>query len=119
MTSVLLSLTAALGVFWLYTALSWGWEGFGFGPRVTQRARRSGRSFDAWLTQAGLGGVDKREFLAVVAMLFVLGSVLAFATFGGIASALAIGSSRRRSPSPAIGFAARTVANAPKRRGPE
>ena len=92
MTGVLLSLVAALGVFWLYTALSWGWEGFGFGPRIAQKARRPGRSFDAWLSQAGLGGVDKREFLAVVAMLFLLGSVLAFGLFGGIASAVAIGS---------------------------
>ncbi|MFQ5558564.1 MAG: type II secretion system F family protein [Acidimicrobiales bacterium] len=92
MISLVLAAMAAIGVFWLYTAVALGWEGFGFGPAPTgSRPDRRRVDLDAWLAQAGLEGVDTREFTGVVLMLFTLSTVLAYAAFGGPVPALAIG----------------------------
>lgn len=95
MIPLLLAVTAGTGVFLMYSALSLGWSGLGFGPRigapVRSRARVGRIDIDVWLQQAGLDGIDKREFFAVVAMLFVVGFLLSFAAFGGMLPALAIG----------------------------
>jgi tight adherence protein B len=89
--ALLLSLTAALGVFWLFTSVSLGWTGLGFGPRVQHTRSRSKLDIDMWLCQAGLEEVDRREFFAVVAMLFALGCVAGYAIFGGPLPAAALG----------------------------
>lgn len=91
MIPLLLTVAAALGVYWLYTALVYGWRGLGFGPRVTRRVTAERRDIDSWLRQAGLEDVDKREFFAVVIMLFVLGTVIGFAAFGGPIPAVVLG----------------------------
>ncbi|MCQ3806008.1 MAG: hypothetical protein OXB92_11965 [Acidimicrobiaceae bacterium] len=95
MTPLLIAVTTGFGVFLMYTALALGWSGLGLGPRVGS-APRSGRragtlDIDVWLMQAGLEGIDKREFFVVVATLFLVGFLLAFAAFGGAVPALAIG----------------------------
>ncbi|MFT5203184.1 MAG: tight adherence protein B [Candidatus Aldehydirespiratoraceae bacterium] len=91
MTELILASVAALGVFWLYSALVMGWEGFGFGPHVSAAERNTRIDVDEWLRQAGLDDVDRREFTAVVLMLFVLGFLGAFAAFGGLVPAAALG----------------------------
>ncbi|MEM8747691.1 MAG: hypothetical protein AAGF91_13395 [Actinomycetota bacterium] len=91
MTALVLTVAAALGVYWLYTALVYGWRGLGFGPTVTRRVTPERRDVDSWLRQAGLEDVDKREFFAVVIMLFVLGVVVGFAAFGGPVPAVVLG----------------------------
>lgn len=91
MTRVALALVAGGGVYLLYTALVFGWSGLGptggQGPRRTSLTDR----MDTWLVEAGLEDVNRREFTAVVVMLFVLGALLAFAVFGGVLPALVIG----------------------------
>ena len=91
MTALLLTVAAALGVYWLYTALVYGWRGFGFGPTVTRRETTVRIDIDGWLRQAGLEDVDRREFFAVVGMLFVLGTAVGFAAFGGPIPAVVLG----------------------------
>ena len=88
---VILSLAAALGVFYLYTAFAHRWPGFGFGPPATRpRARRPSRHRD-WLAQAGLAEVAVSEFGTTVAALVVVGALLGFLLFGGLVPALVIG----------------------------
>ncbi|MEM9522090.1 MAG: hypothetical protein AAGA37_22470 [Actinomycetota bacterium] len=91
MTALLLTLGAGLGVFWLYTALAYGWKGLGFGPSLARETTESRFDLDGWLRQAGLEDVDLAEFVAVVAMLFVLGVAVGFAIFGGVFPALVLG----------------------------
>ena len=89
------AISAGIGVFYIFSALSLNWRGLGFGPRIASadrsRSRLGSADFGVWLQQAGLDGVDKREFAAVVAMLFVSGFLLSYAAFGGLLPALAIG----------------------------
>ena len=84
MIAVALAVAAALGTYWAYTALSMGWRGFGLGPRIARRPKPQNRGVDAWIAQAGLAGVDNRQFCAVVALLGIVGGVVAFAVFGGL-----------------------------------
>lgn len=90
MIAAALSMLAALGVYWVHTALAWGWTDLGFGPRITDRPIRRRLSIDAWIAQAGLAGVDKREFGAVVAALALFGGLAAYAAFGGVVVASVI-----------------------------
>lgn len=90
MTALLLAVMAAYGVFLIYTALAMRWTGFGLAP--VDRSRQSGRRRTAeWLAQAGLEGVEPREFAAVMAVLFVVGAALAYALFAGALPALVAG----------------------------
>lgn len=91
MRPLLITATAALGVHWLYTAVAFGWRGFGFGPPVERRTSAERFDVDAWLRQAGLEDIDRREFFAVVLSLFVFGSAVGFATFGGPIPAIVLG----------------------------
>ena len=90
MTAVALALIAALGVYLLFTALAMGWTGLRMGPARPAATPARNRTRE-WLVQAGLEGVELREFAGVMAVLFVGGSALAFAMFGGVAPALVIG----------------------------
>ena len=87
--AVALAVVAALGVFYVFTAVALGWTGLGFGPAVATAApRRRGRD---WLAQAGLGDVARGEFVGVVATLGVIGCLFGFVLFAGILPALMVG----------------------------
>jgi tight adherence protein B len=88
--ALLLALLGGYGVFLLYTAVALRWNGFGVGP-ATGRPRTRVQPVQQWLAQSGLDDVRVAEFLAVVATLFIVGSALAFAIFGGPVPALAVG----------------------------
>lgn len=94
MIPLLVAVAAGVGVFLMYSALFLGWSGLRPAPRIASTRSKAGIGsvdVDVWLQQAGVGGVDKKEFVAAVGALFVVGSLLAFATFGGLLPALAIG----------------------------
>lgn len=91
MTALLLASLAAFGTWLAYTSVALGWNGAGLGPGTARKRRRPRVDLASWLTQAGLGDVDPREFAAVVAALFVLGAIVAYAAFGGLLPALAVG----------------------------
>jgi tight adherence protein B len=88
-TGLLLALCAALGAFYLYTGLVLGWRGAGLAP-TPARAQRRRAVVAEWLVQAGLAGVDARQFVAVSAGLAVVGGVAGLALFGGPVAALAV-----------------------------
>lgn len=85
---VILALAGAYGVFLLYTALVFGWRGLSPRPAGGRRASPR-RLVHEWLAQAGLEDVRIREFLAVVAVLALVGGALAFTVFGGLLPAVA------------------------------
>ncbi|HWC38011.1 MAG TPA: hypothetical protein VG476_05760, partial [Acidimicrobiales bacterium] len=80
---VILALTGAYGAFLLYTALVLGWRGLAPGPAPEARGPRR-RYVHQWLAQAGLEEVRGRDFLAVMAVLALVGGALAFSIFGGL-----------------------------------
>jgi tight adherence protein B len=84
------AMIAALGAFWLYTACVLGWRGLGFGPPLA-RERLHRVSIEVWLAQAGLDGVDPREFAIVVSVLGGVGALGGLAAFGTLLPAVAIG----------------------------
>ena len=90
MTAVLLPLAAALGVFYAYTAIAFGWRGLHLAPGLE---RRRGRRpvVQEWLVQAGLGDVRLRDFAAVTVLLLLFATAVTYAVFGAIAPALAVG----------------------------
>lgn len=88
--ALVLALAGAYGVFLVYTSVALGWTGVGIGP-AAGGARRPRRRIGDWLTQAGLDDVEPGEFVAVVAVLFLAGAVLAYALFGGVLPALVSG----------------------------
>lgn len=90
MPPLVIAFTGACGVFFLYTALALGWKGVGVGPS-TRRPRVRKRRAEQWLVQAGLDGVKPSEFLAVMGLLFVVGTGLTFAVFGALLPAVAVG----------------------------
>lgn len=90
MTALVLSVLGAYGVHLLYTSVARGWTGVGPGPHVARRARPHAQA-RAWLNQAGLGEVRLSEFLAVMGTLAGVGAALAYAIFGGLLPALAVG----------------------------
>ncbi len=97
MTALLLPLAAALGVYYAYTAVAFGWRGVGLAPSVGRATERR-PVVQEWLTQAGLGDVRLRDFAAVMVLLFVLGTALTFAVFGAVVPALAVGVSAATTP---------------------
>ena len=90
MTALLLSLAAALGVHYLYTATVLGWRGAGLAPSIGRRTSRLDPVRE-WLVQAGLGEVRMRDFAAVMLLLFLVGTAVVYAIFGAIAPAVAVG----------------------------
>lgn len=90
MTTVLLPLTAAAGVYYLYTSSVLGWRGVGLAPTVGRPVHRS-HPVRQWLVQAGLAEVRIRDFAAVMVTLLVVGTALVFALFGAIVPAVAVG----------------------------
>ena len=88
--AVALALVAALGAFYLFTALAMGWRGLGVGPSVERPGGRRHRSRE-WLAQAGLSEVDRGEFAGVVATLGAVGTLVGYVLFAGVLPALMIG----------------------------
>jgi tight adherence protein B len=97
MTALLLPVAAALGVYYLYTAVAFGWRGVGVAPAVGNRRDRR-PVVREWLVQAGLGEVRLRDFAAVMVLLLVLGAALTFAIFGAVAPAIAVGLAAATAP---------------------
>ncbi len=95
MTALALPALAALGVFYLWTAVASGWRGLGLAPGMGRRARRPALGEDGlvreWLVQAGLAELRLRDVAAVVVVLFAVVTALTFALFGAIAPAVAVG----------------------------
>jgi tight adherence protein B len=90
-SGLLVALAAAAGVFYLYTAVVLGWRGYGLGPAAGLPRGRARRRGGDWLVQAGLAGVDPREFAAVTAALAAAGAAAGFVVFGGPLPALVLG----------------------------
>lgn len=88
--ALLLALAGAYGVFLVYTAVAFHWTGVGLAPAADGRRRARQRAKE-WLAQAGLEGVEPPQFAAVVAVLFVVGTALAYALFAGALPALVAG----------------------------
>jgi len=90
--TVALALLAGYGVFLAYTGLALGWRGLRPGPHVPEGRRATTAAgkgkVTGWLAQAGLAGVDPRQFAAVVVALFALGFLLVFMLFGATVPAV-------------------------------
>ncbi len=84
MRAVAFSLAGAWGVLLIYTRIAFGHRGLLVGQR---RLRRTGRWND-WLTQAGLEGMNWRDFALACSLLFVIGTGLTYAVFAGWVPAL-------------------------------
>ncbi len=91
MTALALAATAAVGTFWMYSALVFEWRGLGFGPGIEQARHTPRVDVDAWLHQAGLDEVDRRAFGAVVVSLGGLAALVGYVAFGGAAPAITLG----------------------------
>lgn len=90
----LLALTAAHGVFLLFTALVVGWRGLGLSPGIARGAarRRGRRDLEQFLVQAGLDRIRPAELLAVEIVLFLVAGALGYAVYGGVVTAAVAGS---------------------------
>lgn len=90
MIGLLLALSGAYGVFLLYTSFVRGDEPT---PRAVRHRRAGERraKVQDWVVQAGLADVRPAELTTVMATLFVIGAVVAFALFGGMSTALLAG----------------------------
>jgi len=86
-TGLLLAMLAGAGAYLLYTSLVLGIRGINL-PRARPERRRRRRD---WLVQAGLAEVPMRDLAAVIVALGVLGALLAYAVFGGLLPAIAMG----------------------------
>jgi tight adherence protein B len=86
-TGLVLAVTAAVGVHLLWSAA----HGERRLLRPAAASGRRARTVHDWMVQAGLDDVGAGEFAAVVAVLALVGGALAFAVFGGILPALAVG----------------------------
>lgn len=90
MTGALVALCASVGAYYLVTALGFGWQGFGVGPRPPRGGRRRRRRVATWSARAGPGAVDARELAAVTAGLAVAGAVAGLAVFGTLLPAVVV-----------------------------
>lgn len=89
MIGLSLGLVAATGVYLLYTDLALGWHSLSVPlPRSSDAWRNSRRD---WMARAGLADIPVRELIAVIVALAAMGSVAAYAVFGGPLPALATG----------------------------
>ncbi|HEY8526866.1 MAG TPA: hypothetical protein VIL48_17980 [Acidimicrobiales bacterium] len=102
MIGVGLAVCAALGTYYLFTAVALGWRGVGLGPArpAADPARRSpgiGARARDWLVQAGLD-VSPAEFALVMAVVAAGAAGLGWALFGGPLPALAAATCAAASP---------------------
>jgi tight adherence protein B len=92
----LVALLGAYGVHLIYTAVAFGWRGVGVSPTVERR--RSRRSLDDFLRQAGLEQVRVVEFVAVEVVVAVVAAAAAFAIWGAWLPAVVVGSVAAAAP---------------------
>lgn len=85
-----LALLAAYGVFLLWTGFVFGWRGVGPSTRTAPGRSRRAQLEDA-LVQAGLERIGLTEFLAVAAVLFVVGAGLTWVVLPGVAAPAVVG----------------------------
>jgi len=90
-TGLLIAILGGYGVYLLSTAVVLGWHGLGPSPGVAKAGPALSRRTEQWLTQAGLADIRVTEFVAVMGVLFVGGSALAFALFGSVLPAFVVG----------------------------
>jgi tight adherence protein B len=90
--ALICALIAGVGTHLVYTSVAFGWSGVRLGPHRRGVPLRRRPRFDQWLVQAGLIDVRRREFVAVVATLGVLGTVMGAFLFGSVLPAVACGS---------------------------
>lgn len=96
MTGLALAVMAAYGTFLVWTALSFGWSGLGFGPSVSRIGRR--RSARDHLVQAGLGDVRPVELAVACLLLWLLGTAVAWVVFGGAVAPAVVGAVTAAAP---------------------
>jgi tight adherence protein B len=84
------TLCGSYGVWLLYIAAVCRWSGLAPAPHLLDRPRPK-QHRTSWPVQAGLDGVDAKEFAAVVAALFGIGAAVGYAVFAGPLPALATG----------------------------
>lgn len=89
--TLIVASAAALGVYYLLTAVWLGWTGLGPVPRAERPPRSHRARLQEWLVQAGLADVGTTQFVAATAAVAVLAAALAAALFGGVAPAVATG----------------------------
>lgn len=97
MSGVVLAVLASAGVYYLYTAMAFGWRGVGLAPSVGTSTVRQDQVRE-WLVQAGLAEVRLRDFAAVMVALFTVATAVVFAVFGAIVPAVAVGVFAATSP---------------------
>lgn len=91
MAGLLLALVGSYGVYLVYSAYAFGWTGLAPGRRPNGQLPQRRTSIESWLVQAGLDGVKPSEFASVMAVLCIIGGVLAYGLFGGVLPALVCG----------------------------
>ena len=84
MVALAVAIVGGYGVYLIYTAIAFAWQGVGVGPRHRRVAHRRRHVAQQWLAQAGLGDVRPRDFAAASGALALVGAVGAFAVFGGV-----------------------------------
>ena len=85
MTGLLLAISAATGMYLLFTGVALGQrELFRPARRTRLRPRR-----DDWLVQAGLEGIPARQLASIIVTLMALSGLVAYAVFGGVLPAAA------------------------------
>ena len=89
--ALVVALLGAYGVFLLYTAAAFGWQGLGVGHGRIKSQTHLRATAQQWLAQAGLEGVSPAEFLTIMVVLFVVGTGLTFAVLGAPLPSLAVG----------------------------
>lgn len=89
MIAIALAALAGLGVFYLYTAVVYRWDGYRPGPERPKHDR--GSRARQWLAQAGLADLDPREFAAVSAAVGVVGFLAGYAVLASPIAAVVIG----------------------------
>ena len=90
MTGLLLAACAAAGVFYLYTAVAFGWRGLAPGS-APRRPARAGPSLVARLAPADARPAELGQLAAVSGALAVVGGLAGLAVFGGPLPALVLG----------------------------
>ncbi len=92
MIPLFIAFLAGCGVFYVYSAVVFGWGELSLSPGIN-RVTTSGPNkagIDMWLQQSGLGQVNKREFFGVITTLTLLAGLLGYAAFGGLFPSLAV-----------------------------
>lgn len=94
LTALLLSMSAALGAYLLFTRAAFGRRGLPIAGSMRASDDEAGSNrlrVRRWLDRAGLADLSIRDVLTVAILLFVLGAAFAFVVFGGVAPAFVTG----------------------------